>query len=123
VRLVNVVGDHSAAPVSWHVVSFCTVTRYAPVPLPNTNFRALRAVDFIKHIEEWLLSPPLRDLVGIFEGVIPSHSRTVRSALPLAMVCPSVLTPDMDTPFLARLTQPGVHHERHPDSAGPVRLG
>jgi hypothetical protein len=72
VRLVNVVGDHSAAPVSWHVVSFCTVTRYAPVPLPNTNFRALRAGDFIRHIDEWLRSPPLRDLVWIFGGVIPS---------------------------------------------------
>jgi hypothetical protein len=48
------------------------VTHYAPVPLPNTNFRTVRAGDFIKNIEEWLRSPPLRDLVGIFGGAIPS---------------------------------------------------
>jgi hypothetical protein len=55
-----------------HVVSFCTVTRYAPVPLPNTHLRTLRAGNFTEKIEEWLYSPPLRDLVGIFGGVIPS---------------------------------------------------
>jgi hypothetical protein len=56
-----------------HVVSFCTVTRYAPVPLPNTHLRTLRAGIFSEKIEEWSHSPPLRDLVGIFGGVIPSE--------------------------------------------------
>lgn len=48
------------------------MTRYAPVPLPNTNFRTQRAWDLIKDLEEWLGSPPLRDLVGTFGGTIPS---------------------------------------------------
>ncbi|MGH3869462.1 MAG: hypothetical protein ACRDQ4_25825 [Pseudonocardiaceae bacterium] len=52
------------------------MTRYAPVPLPNINLRTLRAGDFIKNIQEWLRSPPLRDLVEIFGGAIPSGPLT-----------------------------------------------
>lgn len=76
-QLPNRVGRaRQCLSVTWHVVSFCAVTRYAPVPLPNINLSTLCTEDFVKNIEEWLRSPPMRDLVEIFGGAIPSGPLT-----------------------------------------------